>query len=255
MAKNTCAICGAEVNLITGQALADKQYICRKVCGKKCLKAFDKISAVLGDVTAHIAQVERGTKIWNEVLLPLKKSKNKEEKLKCFNNSAGGDLYVSPSTGLCAYVETRYKIFIFGKSEHACVYRIADLYGYEYETEKVKNSEGKEETKHYCVILFNNTAGLYTFRIQVSGQKAFAELEKYFDTLFGIQKTLGNMANNWKNQMNAIKAAAGAVKSAADGSLDEFQAANAAGAIDTAVFGDRTELIAKADAILANYPG
>nr|MBQ4320316.1 hypothetical protein [Clostridia bacterium] len=100
-----------------------------------------------------------------------------------------------------------------------------------------------------------NTAGLYTFRMQISNQKAHAEIEKYFDTLFGIQKTLGNMANNWKNQMNAIKAAAGAVKSAAGGTLDEAQAANAAGAIDTAVFGDRSELIAKADAILANYPG
>jgi len=255
MAKNTCAICGAEVNLITGQALADKQYICRKVCGKKCLKDFNKVEATLGDVTAHIAQVERGTKIWNEVLLPLKNSKNKEEKLKGFYNSSGADLFVSPTTGLCAYVETRYKIFIFGKSEHACVYRIADLYGYEYESEKVKNSEGKEETKHYCVLLFNNTAGLYTFRMQISSQKAFQEMEKYFDTLFGIQKTLGNMANNWKNQMNAIKAAAGAVKSAASGNLDEAQAANAAGAIDTAVFGDRSELIAKADAILANYPG
>ena len=146
-------------------------------------------------------------------------------------------------------------LIIFGKSEHACVYRIADLYGYEYESEKVKNSEGKEETKHYCVFLFNNTAGLYTFRMQISTQKAYEEIAKYFDTLFGIQKTLGNMANNWKNQMNAIKAAAGAVKAATDGTLDESQAANAAGAIDTAVHGDRSELIAKADAILAHYPG
>ena len=38
--------------------------------------------------------------------------KIKEEKLKRF----GADIYVSPSTGLVAFVETRYKFFLFGKS-------------------------------------------------------------------------------------------------------------------------------------------
>ena len=52
MAKNTCAICGAEVNLFTGQQLADKTYICRKVCAKKCLKNFDFVPATLeGEIT------------------------------------------------------------------------------------------------------------------------------------------------------------------------------------------------------------
>ena len=40
MAKHTCAICGAEVNLMSGQKLADGNYICRKNCGKKCFKVF-----------------------------------------------------------------------------------------------------------------------------------------------------------------------------------------------------------------------
>ena len=126
MAKHNCAICGAEVGLMSGQKLADGNYICRKVCRKKLLKNFDCIPATLGDVTAHIEQVEKGTRIWNELLLPLKKSKNKEEKLKMMGV---GDplLYASPSTGLVALVETRYKFMVFGKSELACVYRIADL--------------------------------------------------------------------------------------------------------------------------------
>ena len=142
MAKHNCAICGAEVGLISEQKLADGNFICRKVCSKKTFKIFDKVEATLGDVTAHIEQVEKGTKIWNELLLPLKKTKDKDAKLKSFG--VGSTLlYVSPSTGLVAVVETRRKIFIFGKTELACVYRLADLVQYDYEEEKVKNSDGK----------------------------------------------------------------------------------------------------------------
>ena len=109
---------------MSGQKLADGNYICRKNCGKKCFKELDKVSAHLPMITEHIAQIEKGTKIWNEVLLPLKKSKSKDEKLVEFGTSGGADLYVSPSTGLVALVETHYKIFIFGKYQKACVYRI-----------------------------------------------------------------------------------------------------------------------------------
>ena len=40
MAKHNCAICGAEVGLMSGQKLADGNYICRKVCRKKTMKLF-----------------------------------------------------------------------------------------------------------------------------------------------------------------------------------------------------------------------
>ena len=248
MAKNVCAICGAEVNLFSGQQLADKNYICRKVCVKKCLKAFDFIPATLDEVKSHIEQVEKGTKAWNQIFVPLQKTKVKEEKLKRF----GADIYVSPSTGLMALVETRYKFIVFGKSQFACVYRIADLAAYEYEEETVKNSEGKEEIKHYCHLFFHNTAGLYDFRFSISGNMEFKELEKYFDTLFGIQKTLGNSLNNAKKQWAAIKDVAGAVKAAASGAEDaEAKATQAAESVGNYLEGDRTELIAKADAALA----
>ena len=82
MAKHNCAICGAEVGLISEQKLADGNYICRKVCSKKTFKLLNKVEATLGDVTAHLEQIEKGTKIFNEVLLPLLKTKKKEEKLK-----------------------------------------------------------------------------------------------------------------------------------------------------------------------------
>ena len=250
MAKNNCAICGAEVNLMSGQKLADGNYICRKVCRKKTFKLFDCIPATLDDVTAHIAQVEKGTKIWNELLLPLKKSKNKDEKLVQLGK---GDLYVSPSTGLVALIETRYKILVFGKSEFACVYRLADLVQYDYEEETVKNSEGKEEKKPFCVMMFKNTTGMYGFRLEVRSKKDYESMAKYFDTLFGIQKTLGNSFKNAKRQLDAIKGAASIVKGAVNGTMDEAQAAEAAGSVDAYFMGDRTEWIAKADAALAPY--
>ena len=250
MAKHNCAICGAEVGLMSGQKLADGNYICRKVCRKKTLKYFDCIPATLDDVTSHIAQVEKGTKIWNELLLPLKKSKNKDEKLKQLGT---GDLYVSPSTGLVALVETRYKFIVFGKSEFACVYRLADLAQYDYDEEVVKNSEGKEEKKSFCVMAFRNTVGLYEFRLPVRGQKDYESIAKYFDPLFGIQRTLGNSLKNAKRQLDAIKGAASIVKGAVNGTMDEAQAAEAAGAVGAYFEGDRTEWIKKADAALAPY--
>lgn len=249
MAKHTCAICGAELNLITEQKLADGNFICRKVCSKKTLKYFDKVEATLDSVNSHIEQVEFGTKAWNQIFVPLLKTKNKEEKLKRFG--CNGELYVSPSTGLVAITENRYKIFIFGKTTFACVYRLADLYGYEYESEEVKNSEGKVETKHFCTLLFRNTPGLYQVRLGIrSGE--FDDMAKYFDTQFGIQKTLRNVKNTFKQQMNAAKAIADAIGAVKDGTLDEAKAQATVEALDAAQYGDRTEWIAKADAALAS---
>ena len=253
MAKHTCAICGAEVNLMSGQKLADGNYICRKTCGKKCFKLLEKVSADLPLITEHIAQIEQGTKIWNEVLLPLMKSKDKAEKLKSFGTSGGADLYISPSTGLAALVETHYKVFIFGKYQKACVYRIGDLARYDYFEDTVKTSDGKNEKKHFCGMVFENTAGLAAFNLPLTGKKAYEELEKYFNELFGIQKTLRNSINNAKRQMDAIKSVAGAVKSAAQGNLNEAAVTQAIDDVGAYIRGDRTEILAKADAVLAKY--
>lgn len=250
MAKHTCALCGAELNLFTEQKLADGNFICRKVCAKKTLKYFDKVEATLDSVVSHIDQVEFGTRVWNQIIVPLTKTKVKEEKLKRFGKN--GELYVSPSTGLVALTENRYKIFIFGKTTLACVYRLADLYGYDYESEEVKNSDGKVETRHFCVLMFNNTPGLYQVRLEIRSSREFDDMAKYFDTQFGIQKTLRNAKNTWKQQMNAIKAVAGAVKAAKDGTLDEERAEETVGALDAAIYGDRTKWIEKADAALAS---
>ena len=249
MAKHICAICGAEVGLISEQKLADGNYICRKVCSKKCLKIFDKVEATLDSVNSHIEQLEFGTKAWNQIFVPLTKTKVKEEKLKRFGKN--GELYVSPSTGLIALTENRYKFFIFGKSTVACVYRLADLYGYDYGYETVKNSEGKEETKHYCILLFRNTPGLYEVRMEIrSGE--YEDMERYFNTLFGIQKTLRNIGNTIKQQTNAAKAIAEAVRAVKDGTMDETKAEATMDTLNAAQYGDRTGWIAKADAALAS---
>ena len=249
MAKHICAICGAEVGLISEQKLADGNYICRKVCSKKCLKIFDKVEATLDSVKSHIEQVEFGTKVWNQIFVPLTKTKVKEEKLKRFGKN--GELYVSPSTGLIALTENRYKLFIFGKSTVACVYRLADLYGYDYGYETVKNSEGKEETKHYCILMFRNTPGLYEVRLEIrSGE--YEDMERYFNTLFGIRKTLRNIGNTIKQQTNAAKAIAEAVSAVKDGTMDETKAEATMDALNAAQYGDRTGWIAKADAALAS---
>ena len=253
MAKHNCAICGAEVGLMSEQKLADGNFICRKVCSKKTFKAFDKVSATLGDVTAHIEQIEKGTKIWEDIFVPLLKTKNKEEKLRQIYGLKDVTAYVSPSTGLMAIIEDRYKSMFFGKSTLACVYRVADLYGYEYECETSKDAEGKEIQKHYCVFQFRNTSGMYAPRIEIGSVNDHQNLEKYFNELFGIQKTLRNSVNNARRQLDALKGAAAVVKGAVTGTLDEEQAAQAVGAVDAYFMGDRTEWIAKADAALAPY--
>lgn len=252
MAKHNCAICGTEVGLVSEQKLADGNFICRKVCSKKTFKIFDKVEATLGDVTAHIEQIEKGTRIFNEVILPLKKTKNKDEKLKIMG--LGSYLvWVSPSTGLVALAETNYKFFIFGKYYRACVYRLADLVRYDFEDKIVSGSDGKMDKKEYCVMSFKETNGLHTFPLEVNGKKGYQDVAKYFDTLFGIQKTLGNSFKNAKRQLDAIKGAASIVKGAASGTMDEQQAAEAVGAVDAYFLGDRTEWIKKADAVLSAF--
>lgn len=249
MAKQNCALCGAEIGLIAQQKLADGNYICRKVCAKKCLKALELMHATLDQVKAHIEQVEFGTKAWEQIFVPLKKTKEKSEKLKYLGQN--GQLVVSPSTGLVALIQNDYKFFVFGKTTRACVYRLADLYYYEYEKEITKDSEGKDVTKHFCRLGFTGVFGLSDFRLPVSSESDFVSIEKYFNTLFGIQKTLRNVGNTFKSQINAAKAMAQAVKAIKDKDADmEAKAADAVGAMDAAIYGDRTEWIKKADAVL-----
>lgn len=81
--------------------------------------------------------------------------------------------------------------------------------------------------------------------------------KKYFDSLFGIQKTLGNAMNNWKKQMDAVKDISVGFNAAVRGDADmEEKAEQAMNSLDAAIYGDRTECtewIRRADEALAEF--
>lgn len=250
MAKQTCAICGAEINLIQQQKLADGSYICRKNCKSVGMKQFDYVHADLPSVLAHHDQVNKGTKIFNQYFVPRMKTKQVER---------FGDVYVAPDIGLMALAKTDYKFFIFGKYyPKAVVYRIADLKDYDEEMIETKTSDGKIQKDNVMRFFFANTAGLYTFTTKVGNTKSDEACVKYFNKLFGIQKTIGNMGNTWKNQISAIgamgKAIGEAVKSGGEATENVVSAAgDAADMLNVAIYGDRSALIAAADQTLAEF--
>ena len=246
---NKCAICGAEINLIQTQKLADGNCICRKNCRSKGMKAFDYVHANLPSVQSHLEQVERGTKLWEYFFDPRLKTKNKAQKLKRF----GVHLYVAEDIGLVAFTQVDYKFWIFGKSTRACVYRIADLRAYEFEKEEVRNGD-KTEKKEVAHLAFINTPGLYDVLLPMNNCLDFEKLKKYFDSLFGIQKTLGNAMNNWKKQMDAVKDISVGFNAAVRGDADMAEKAEQAmNSLDAAIYGDRTEWIRRADEALAEF--
>ena len=81
---NQCAICGADINLIQTQKLSDGNCICRKNCRKKGFKSYDYVHSNLPGVKAHLAQVERGTKLWEHYFISRERTKDKSKNLKRF---------------------------------------------------------------------------------------------------------------------------------------------------------------------------
>ncbi len=247
---NKCAICGAEINLFQTQKLADGSCICRKNCRSKGFKCYDYVHANLYGVKAHLDQVERGTKLWEHYFVSREKTKDKTQKLKRFGTS----IYVAEDIGLVAFVQVDYKILIFGKSIRACVYRIADLRAYDYEETVVGSSESGSTPQKKSIVrmAFINTEGMSEFSADINNSKEFEKLQKYFDTLFGVQKTLGNSINLWKSQMNAIKNISAGISAAVKGeAATEDKVAEAVDSLDAAIYGDRTELSRRADEALA----
>ena len=252
MANHKCEICGVDVNLLQQQKLADGSYICRKTCRAKGFKDMDYVNATLPQVQAHLEQVEYGTKLWHHYFVPRMKTKEKDKKLKIFDTR----IYIAEDIGLMALVKRTYKFLVFGKTEYACVYRIADLYEYEYEPETKSTTDGKTETLHYIHFFFHNVEGLYDFRVKLFNILTCRSVNEYFNKLFGIEKTLGNIKDTWTTQVNAIKGVAAGIKAVAGGAGNaEQKAGDAIDALDTMKYGDRTQWIAKADAALDAFKG
>ena len=71
-----------------------------------------------------------------------------------------------------------------------------------------------------------------------------------------IQKTLGNSINNSKRQIKAIKNITSAVSGSVKGdSTADTKTNSALEALDAAIYGDRSELKARADAALTAFEG
>lgn len=141
-------------------------------CRKKGFKVYDYVHSNLPGVKAHLAQVERGTKLWDHYFVPREKAKDKSKKLK----RLGTYLYVAADIGLMAYVQNDYKFMMFGKTTRACVYRIADLRSYKYEEQLVKNGD-KTEKKPAARLSFTNTQGLYEIVLPMNNRKDFEALK------------------------------------------------------------------------------
>ena len=76
---NKCGICGADINLMQTQKLADGNCICRKNCRSRGFKVYDYVHGNLPGVKAHLAQVARGTKLWEHYFVPRLKTKYNNE--------------------------------------------------------------------------------------------------------------------------------------------------------------------------------
>ncbi len=164
-----------------------------------------------------------------------------------------GSFYVAEDLGLMAYIQNDYKFFIFGKTTRACVYRIADLRDYDYEEQEVKNGDTVEK-KRFVRVCFVNTDGLCAFSEPIDNVSTYKTMAKYFDKLFGIQKTLGNIKNTWKAQTTAAVDVTAGFKAALSGDVNAAErAAAAASLLDRAQYGDRTELRQRADAALSAF--
>lgn len=104
---NKCAICGATINVLQSQKLMDGNYICTKGCRAKGLKYYDYVHSDLDNVKDHIHQTEVGTKIWEDLMEPLKKTRDKNQKMQAFR-----PIFIAPSLGLIAVTEARGGLFI-----------------------------------------------------------------------------------------------------------------------------------------------
>ncbi|MBO4636957.1 MAG: hypothetical protein J5685_07405 [Clostridiales bacterium] len=242
-----CAICGDDINLVQQLKLRDGNFICRGKCKKLGFKTFDYQHMALDDVKAHFAQVEKGTKIWTELMAPDKAKRKSMKRI-------GSPVYVAENLGLMAFVETNYKFFLFGKTEKACVYRIADLFEYKLD-KSTKIVDGKPQNDYVIQYSFSNTPGMADFDVKTTGDASYKSAKKYYDTLFGIQDTLGNFANKSKAQFEALKAAADVAKAMKDGGDVDSSAENAAAALTKVLKGDRQKWIDLASKSLAPYGG
>lgn len=194
---NTCAICGATINVLQSQKLMDGNYICTKGCRAKGLKYYDYVHSDLDNVKDHIHQTEVGTQIWQDLMEPLKKTRDKNQKMQSF-----GPIYIAPSLGLVAVIEARGGLF--NTKIYACVYRLENLQIYKTENMPARTSGSDKDKK--CVHLgFVHTKGLNDVYIPFDDETRCHQCVDYLNKLFGLDDSFRSGIKKSVTQFKATK--------------------------------------------------
>lgn len=247
MAKQPCKHCGVEVGLLKRTKLADGNYVCRK-----CEALTHPLFEPLGERTTtqleeHLKQLERGKILYEKLFVPRQKTADKTKKLKKLWNG----IFVAEDIGLIAFVSKRGQVLFWGGTPFYMVFRVADLYRYDYTSERHYAQSGKEQKKYYSQFAFWETAGCDKFRVPVLVESQSINIIRYFDRAFGLKRDFNHMVNSIKTD---LKSAAKNLTSIFTGKTDNQEQEIPANQLSPEAFleryGDRTEWSAKADAAL-----
>ena len=252
MSKQTCSQCNAEVGLLQQVKMRDGNYLCR-ACANNTHPLFAPASErSLAVYEAHLKQLEQGKILYEKLFIPRKKPADKSMKLK----KLGGGMIVAKDIGLLAIVQKRGVILFWGGTPYYMVFRLADLFKYEYSQERdlALGSKAKSEVKHYLNFAFWDTTGLDEFKVKMASESACTSAEKYFNECFGLNRKVKHIAGTLKGHIQDVKMAAQGLKTIlSKDATDEDKVRGAEQLTQAAkneLYGDRTELIAKADAAM-----
>jgi len=132
----------------------------------------------------------------------------------CINHPVAEDI------GLIAFVKKRGGFFIWGGANYYMVFRLADLFRYEYSSERATGSDGKTKVKHFINFAFGDTSGCDAFNVEVMSESSYISVARYFNKCFGLQCDVKSIVDTWQSH------------------------------VERELYGDRTEWIAKADAAI-----
>ena len=256
MAKQVCESCKASVGLLQQIKMMDGKYICRK-CADITHPYFAPASErTFSMYQEHLKQLEMGKLLYDKLFIPRKKPADKSMKLKKFG---GGCIEVANDIGLMALVAKRGGFLFWGGENYYMVFRLGDLYKYDYSCMLTggSDSRGKSNKKDFINLGFWDTTGCDEVKIEMPYDSSVVDAAKYFDQCFGLKRDYKAMFSVWKNQIGDLKKAFQKVKTSFSGKTDESEdsAKHLTQAERFQRYGDRTEWLAKADAAIKSALG
>ena len=247
MAKQVCENCSAEVGFFQQVKMKDGNFVCRK-CAGKTHPLFEPVNQrTLSVFNEHRKQLEEGKLLYEKLFVPRKKPVDKSQKLKKFS----GGIEAAKDIGLVAFVGKRGGFMFWGGTYYYMVFRMADLYKYDYSFETKTGSDGKSKVDHFMNFAFWEASGLNQFRVNVFSDVGFISAAGFFDECFGLKRDLKSMTSQWKGHLANVKGAVKGLKNmlSGDGNKEEGVEQLSRAAFNE-LYGDRTEWIAKADAAI-----